>query len=87
MATADGAEKCAGLGAKPLFAHRLRQHGLVLDRNDRFAAGDKEDGLDEEEQQGAAVRISDLGQKDGGVFFVGRSEFRDSDARYNTTSH
>ena len=40
----------------------------MLDRNERLATGDREDGQDEDEQQGAAVQIiSDPGQSDGGV--------------------
>ena len=38
----------------------------MLDRNERLATGDSEDGEDEDEQQGAAVQmISDPGQSDG----------------------
>ena len=49
--------------------HRVRQlrqwNGLLLDRNENSVNGDKEDGQDEAEQQGAAVQtISDPGQGD-----------------------
>ena len=68
----SSAENRADLGTKPLPAHRLQLlrhwNGLVLDRNERLATGDKEDGQDEKEQQEAAVQIiSDRGQSDGGV--------------------
>ena len=40
----------------------------MLDRNERLATGDNEDGQDENEQQEAAVRIiSEPGQSDGEV--------------------
>ena len=72
VGTCTAAEDRADLGTKPLPAHRLRQlrqwNGLVVDRNERLATGDREDGQDEDEQQGAAVQIiSDPGQSDGGV--------------------
>ena len=48
------------LGTKPLPAHRPQQlrhwNGLALDRNERLATGDKEDGQDENGEQEAAVR-------------------------------
>ena len=51
--TCASAENRADL--KPLPAHRLRQlrqcNGVVLDRNERLATGDSEDGEDEDEQQ------------------------------------
>ena len=66
------AEIRADLETKSLLVHRLRQlrkwNGLVLDRNENLANGDKEDRQDENEQQGAAVQtVSDPGQGDGGV--------------------
>ena len=68
----SSAENRADVETKPLLAHRLQQprhwNGLVLDRNEILAIGDKEDGQDEHEQREAAVRIvSDPGQSDGGV--------------------
>ena len=62
----------ADLERKPLPVHRLRQlrqwNGLVWDRTENSANGDKEDGQDENGQQGAAVQtIADPGQVDGGV--------------------
>ena len=40
----------------------------MLDRNENLANGEKEDGQDENEQQGAAVQtVSDPRQGDGGV--------------------
>ena len=54
------AEIRADLETKSLLVHRLRQlrkwNGLVLDRNENLANGDKEDRQDENEQQGAAVQ-------------------------------
>ena len=66
------AEVRADLGTKSLPVHRLGQlrkwNGLVLDRNENLANGEKEDLPDENEQQGAAVQtISDPRQGDGGV--------------------
>ena len=64
------AEIRADLGTKSLPVHRLRQlrklNGLVLDRNENLANGEKEDGPDENEQEGAAVQtVSDPRQGDG----------------------
>ena len=63
------AENHADLGTKSLPVHRLRRlrpwNALVLDRDENSVTGDKEDGQDENEQQGAAVRtLSDPGQGD-----------------------
>ena len=61
-----------GFGTKSFPVLRLRQlrqwNVVVLDRNENSVTGDKEDGQDENEQQGAAVpTISNLGLGDGGV--------------------
>ena len=66
------AEIRADLGTKSFPVHRLRQlrklNGLVFNRNENLANGEKEDGPDENEQQGAAApTISDPRQGDGGV--------------------
>ena len=57
------------LGQKSLLVHRLGQlrpwNGLALDPDENSVTGDKEDGQDKNEQQGAAARtISDPGQGD-----------------------
>ena len=72
MVVCTSAEIRAEFRAKSLLVHRLQQlrqwNCLVLDRNERLATGDREDGQDEDEQQGATVQtISDPRQSDGGV--------------------
>ena len=68
----------------------------MLDRNENLANGEKEDGQDENEQQGAAVQtVSDPRQGDGGVLDTLGFPVRPipwdevgiwSDARCNATS-